>query len=147
MLVERILPIALKRLSKLQADAILPDAAMLLSDTHISLVVVCNADGEMIGVITKTDIVRQIANCQGSRCTTAASAVMTRDVTYCHPGDPLHDVLSKMKVSGFVHIPIVDQDFRPCGVINARDALQLLLGDVEYDVSLLRDYVMGVGYR
>jgi len=73
--------------------------------------------------------------------------VMTRNVTYCHPGDPLHDVLSKMKVSGFVHIPIVDRDSKPCGVINARDALQLLLGDVECDVSLLRDYVMGIGYR
>ncbi len=147
MLVERTLPIALKRLRTIQANAILPDAAKLLSDTHISLVVVCNADRKMIGVITKTDIVRQIASCQGSRCRSAASAVMTRDITYCHPGDPLRDVLSKMKVSGFVHIPIVDRDFRPLGVINDRDALKLLLGDVEYDISLLRDYVMGVGYR
>jgi CBS domain-containing protein len=147
MLVERILPIALERLSTIEADAILPDAAKVLSDTHKSLVVVCNADGKMIGVITKTDIVRQVANCPGRPCTMAAAAVMTRNVTYCHPGDPLHDVLSKMKVSGFVHIPIVDRDSKPCGVINARDALQLLLGDVECDVSLLRDYVMGIGYR
>ena len=147
MLVERILPIALKRLRTIEPDAILPDAAKLLSDTHISLVVVCNADRKMIGVITKTDIVRQIANCQGSRCTSAASAVMTRDITYCHSGDLLRDVLSKMKVSGFVHIPIVGQDSRPFGVIYARDALQFLLGDVECDISLLRDYVMGVGYR
>lgn len=72
---------------------------------------------------------------------------MTRNVTYCHPGDSLHDVLSKMKMSGFVHIPIVDQDSRPCGVINSRDALQFILRDVEYDISLLRDYVMSVGYR
>ena len=79
--------------------------------------------------------------------TAAASAVMTRNVTYCHPGDPLHDVLSKMKVSGFVQIPIVDRDSKPCGVLNARDALPLLLGEVECDVSLLRDYVIGIGYR
>jgi len=72
---------------------------------------------------------------------------MTRDVTYCHPNDSLHDVLSKMKEQGLVHIPIVDGDFKPAGVINARDALQVLLGEVEYDVSLLRDYVVGIGYR
>lgn len=147
MLVERILPIALKRLSTIRADASLTDAAKLLCDTHISLVVVCSPDGVMVGVMTKTDVVRQIAHCQGSRCTTAAAAVMTRDVTYCHPSDSLHDVLSKMKEHGFVHIPIVDQDSKPSGVLNVRDALQVLLGEVEFDASVLRDYVMGIGYH
>ena len=147
MLVERILPIALERLMTIQADAFITDAARLLCDTHISLVVVCNPDGAMVGVISKTDVVRQIAHGRGSPGTTTAAAVMTRDVTYCHPSDSLHDVLSKMKERGFVHIPIVDQNPRPAGVINARDALQVLLGEVEYDVSFLREYVMGMGYR
>lgn len=146
-LVERVLPIALKRLNTIQAGALLTDAAKLLCDTHKALLVVCNPDGVMVGIISKTDIVRQIAHCEGSRCTTPAEAVMTRDVTYCHSGDPLHDVLSKMKERGFVHVPIVDQESKPIGVINARDALQVLLGDVEYDVSFLRDYVTGIGYR
>jgi CBS domain-containing protein len=131
----------------MQADAILADAAGLLCETHISLVVVCNPGGAMVGVITKTDIVRQIAHCQGSHGRTPVAGVMTRDVTYCHPRDSLHDVLSTMKERGLVHIPIVDQDSKPTGVINARDALQVLLGDVEYDVSFLRDYVAGIGYR
>jgi CBS domain-containing protein len=147
MLVERVLPIALKRLNTIPIGALLTDAAKLLCDTHRSLLVVCNADGAMAGVITKTDIVRQIASCEGGRCTIPAEAVMTRDVTYCHPSDSLHDVLSKMKERGLVHVPIVDQESKPVGVINARDALQVLLGDVEYDVSFLRDYVMGLGYH
>jgi hypothetical protein len=58
---------------------------------HKSLLVVCNPDGVMVGIISKTDIVRQIAYCEGSRCTTPAEAVMRRDVTYCHPSDSLHD--------------------------------------------------------
>ena len=66
MLVERILPVALKRLITIPADAFLTDAAKLLSNTHISLVVVCDPDGVMVGVITKTDIVRQIAHYEGS---------------------------------------------------------------------------------
>ena len=146
-LVERVLPIAIQRLNTIQAGTLLTDAAKLLCDTHKALLVVCNPDGVMVGIISKTDIVRQIAHCEGSRCTTPAEAVMTRDVTYCHPSDPLDDVLSKMKERGFVHVPIVDQESKPIGVINARDALQVLLGDVEYDVSFLRDYVTGIGYR
>jgi CBS domain-containing protein len=82
----------------------------------------------MVGIITKTDVVRQIAHCQGVSCTMSATAVMTRDVTYCHPSDVLQDVLSIMKERGFVHIPIIDQDSRPAGVLNvaARSELDLI---------------------
>ena len=147
MLVERALPIATMRLNTIQAGASLSDAAKLLCDTHISLLVVCSSDGVMVGVVSKTDIVRQIARSEGSCSTTSTESVMTRDVTSCHPGDSLHDVLLKMKERGLVHVPIIDGDSKPVGVMNARDALQVLLGDVEYDVSFLRDYIMGIGYH
>ncbi len=32
-------------------------------------------------------------------------------------------------------------------VLNARDALQVLLTGAEQEETLLRDYVMGIGYR
>ena len=147
MRVERVLPIAIQRLITIRDDALVTDAAKLLSSTHKSLVVVCNPDGVMVGVISKTDVARQMAHCQGVSCTMSVAAVMTRDVTYCHPNDVLKDVLSIMKERGFVHIPIVDQDSRPSGVLNARDALQVLLGEVEYDGSFIRDYIMGIGYH
>jgi CBS domain-containing protein len=145
--VERILPIALQRLITIPDDALLTDAAKLLSSAHISLVVVCNPDGVMVGVITKTDIVRQIAHCHGLSCTMSAAAAMTRTLTYCHPSDALQDVLSIIKEHGFVHIPIVEQDFRPVGVVNARDALQALLVEADDEGLLLRDYIMGIGYH
>jgi len=147
MRVERVLPIAIQRLITIRDDALVTDAAKLLSSTHKSLVVVCNSDEVMVGVISKTDVVRQMAHCQGVSCTMSVAAVMTRDVTYCHPNDVLQDVLSIMKERGFVHIPIVDQDSRPSGVLNVRDALQVLLGEVVYDGSFLRDYIMGIGYH
>jgi CBS domain-containing protein len=147
MLVERVLSMARERLITISADALLRDAAKLLCDTQVSLVVVCNSDGAMVGVITKTDIIGQISHCQGCACTTATAAVMTQDVTYCHPSDLLHGVWLVMKERGFLHIPVIDQDFRPAGVVNARDALQALLGEVEDEELLLRDYVMGIGYR
>ena len=146
MLVERILPVALRLLVTIQSDAALVDVAKLLSNTHISLVVVCGADGAMVGVITKTDVVRQVSGQEALNTITAAS-VMVRDVTYCRPGDTLHDALSIMKERGFVHIPIIDQESKAVGVLNARDALQALLTEAEHDESFLRDYIMGAGYH
>ena len=72
---------------------------------------------------------------------------MSKNVTYCHPGDSLKEVWSIMRKKGFLHVPIVSEDFKPLGVINERDALFALWEGSEYDEALLRDYVMGVGYR
>ena len=147
MLVESILPVAKQRMITVQTDASLVDAANLLSDTHRALLVVCNEDGAIAGVVTKTDVVRQVAKYHGVVDNIRVSIVMTQDVTSCRPNDLLHDVLALMKSRGFVHIPIVGTDFRPRGVVNARDALQALLREVKDEELLLRAYVMGVGYR
>ena len=72
---------------------------------------------------------------------------MTTQVTYCRPGDPLQEVWSRMKECGFRHIPVIDGEAKPVGVLNARDALQALLAHATDEAALLRDYVMGVGYR
>jgi CBS domain-containing protein len=146
-LVSSIDAVARSRLVTITDDALLVDAARLLSDTHISLVVVCDHDGAMVGVITKTNIVQQIGRCGESACTTAVADVMTRDVTYCRPTDSLPDVLSMMAKRGFVHMPVVDENSKPLGVVNDRDALRALMAEQKYEASLLRDYIMGIGYR
>lgn len=146
MLVDRVLPLASRRLVTVGDDAPLLEAARLLGGSS-DLVVVCGPDGLLKGVITKTDIVRQIGQCQGSTCQIAVSSVMTQDVTICRQTDWLHDVWSIMKEQRLKNIPVTDAGSRPIGVLNARDALQALMQEVEQVETLLRDYVMGVGYR
>lgn len=146
-LVSSIAEVARSRLVTIGVDGLLRDAAKLLADTQISLVVVCDTDGAMAGVITKTNIVQLIGGCCGSACVISAADVMTPDVIYCRPSDYLLDVLSMMEKRGFVHVPVVDENFKPLGVINARDALRELVTEEKYEGALLRDYVMGVGYR
>ena len=114
-LVSSIDAVAHSRLVTISVDALLVDVAKLLSDTQVSLVVVCDSEGAMVGVITKTNIVQQIGRCGGNACTTAAADVMTRDVAYCRPTDCLPDVLSTMEKRGFVHVPVVDEEFQTVG--------------------------------
>lgn len=52
-----------------------------------------------------------------------------------------------MKERRLKNVPIADEESRPVGVLNARDALQGLLEEVEDEESLLRDYVMSIGYQ
>jgi CBS domain-containing protein len=145
--VEKIVPVARERLVTVRDDAPLTEAAKFLDGHHVNLVVVCDKHGAMAGVITRTDVVRQMSLCMGCGCSAAAAAVMTKDVIYCRPGDLLQDVWSIMKERKLLHVPIVGEDMKPLGVINARDALFVLLEGSEYEAALLRDYVMGIGYR
>jgi CBS domain-containing protein len=147
MFVEQMLPRARERLATIGAAASVKEAAALMSGSHIDLVVVCGHDGGMVGVISKTDLVRQMGQCAGDGSTARVDTIMTRDVISCRSDDALRDIWSTMKLRGLQRIPIVDRRGKPTGIVYARDALQNLLGEVENEEALLRDYVMGVGYR
>lgn len=146
MIVEQLLPAARARLVTVSTDVPVTRLAALLSGEH-DLVVVCEPSGAMAGVVSKTDLVRLLKECHVDVCGQRASVAMTTQVTYCRPGDPLHEVWSLMTERGFRHVPVIDGEARPVGVLNARDALQALLAHATDEAALLRDYVMGVGYR
>jgi signal-transduction protein with cAMP-binding, CBS, and nucleotidyltransferase domain len=145
MFVERLLPAAHAKLVTIAEDAPLVDAARFLS-TGTDLVIVCNPTGSLAGIITKTNVIKHVSAAGEHGCGIAASAAMTRDVVLCRPGDLLRDVWARMKERGLKNIPVVDQDSRPLGVLHARDILQVLLKESKDEESMLRDYVMGVGY-
>ena len=145
MFVERLLPGARKRLVTIADHTPLIEAAKLLS-SGTDLLVVCGSVGLLAGVVTKTDVVRQMSNCQGAGCTTAVSSTMTREVVLCRPDEFLHDVWIRIRERSLKNIPVAGRDSRPLGVLNARDILQVLLRESEDEEAMLRDYVMGIGY-
>ncbi|NGM86978.1 CBS domain-containing protein [Parapusillimonas sp. SGNA-6] len=146
-LIRAVLPTAGKRLVKIQDSAQLVEAARLLSEKEASLVVVCDSQGLMRGVVTKSDVVKQISHCQGCSCTTTVTEVMSKSVIACHPDEDLYDVWLLMKEKGLKQIPVADESSRPLGLLYVSAALEVLMKEVEYEDLHLRDYVMGIGYR
>jgi CBS domain-containing protein len=145
MFVKQMLPRARERLAVIEAEAPVREAAYLMSKPNTDLVVVCS-HGDMVGVVTKLDIVSQISRCTGFGCITRVESVTTRDVTYCRASELLRDVWSVTKERGLQRIPVLDGARSPIRVIYTRDALQTLLGEAESEDELLRDYIAGVGY-
>lgn len=139
-------PAAQARLTTLPDDAPLVRAAELF-DTRTDMLAVCDVDGQLRGVITKTDVVTHISQCQGANCMVSVSWVMNRDVVLCRSGDSLADVWARMQERGLKNVPFVDQSLHPVGIINERDLLQELLKESTDEESLMRNYVMGLGYR
>lgn len=146
MIVEEMLAEGRKKLATIIDSAKLIEAAKLLS-AGTDLVIVCNSQGILQGIVTKTDVVRQIGSCQGTACTCRVSSIMTREVIMCRGDDHLQDVSNLMKKGHLKNIPVVDPNNRPIGVLTARAVLRVLLKDAKFEEAQLVDYVMGVGYQ
>jgi hypothetical protein len=68
-----------------------------------------------------------------------------RDVVLCESKDLLHDVWMRMKARDLKMFLL--RKAWPLGLLHVRDILQVLLNESENEEAMLRDYVMGVGYR
>ena len=139
--------VARSRLLTVGVDALLAEVAAALSSAQISLVMVCDAAGAVVGVITETILVRQLGFGQAGVFSTPAGDVMSREYTVCGPADTLSEVLAMMHERGLIHVPVVDAGNKPLGVLNARDGLRALLAAGNHEEALLRNYVMGLGYQ
>lgn len=146
-LVSGVEAVARSRLLTVTPDALLSEVAALLSSAQISVVVVCDAAGATVGVITETILIRHLGLAPADFFTTRAGDVMTPDFTACAPEDLLSDVLAMMHTRGLIHVLLLGPDRQPLGVLNARDGLRVLLAAGSYEEALLRNYVMGIGYQ
>lgn len=146
MFVESLMQKARERLVTIADGTRLIEAARLLPP-GTNLVIVCDPVGRMAGVVTRTDIVSQISFCDEASCVADIPLAVTRDVVSCRTEDELKDVWRRITETGFRNIPVKCEDDRPLGIVTAQDVFRTLLDEAEYDQAMLRDYVMGVGYR
>jgi CBS domain-containing protein len=147
LLVNGIEAVARSRLLTVAANSLLVEVAALLSSAQISVVVVCDAAGAPLGTITETLLIRRLGLGQADFFTTHAGDVMTRGFVACAPEDLLSDVLATMHARGLIHVLVVDSGNKLLGVVNARDGLRALLAAGNHEETLLRNYVMGIGYQ
>ncbi|MCB1365331.1 MAG: CBS domain-containing protein [Rhodobacteraceae bacterium] len=146
MRIENFLPTARKRMCCIGPDAALLRAARLLERRH-DILLVCDEGGPLAGIVTKSDVVRQMGVCTGASCTAPVVEAMTRDVVKVAPDGRMQDAWEIMKSRGLKNIPVVGPGDRPLGVLTARDVLQSLWQEVQHEEDLLFNYVMNVGYR
>lgn len=138
---------AISRLVLLDQNKPLIEAANILADPAVDLIVVCDDASGMVGVVSRLDIVARISHCQGHSCTETISMAMTRHVKFCRQEDDLEETWIRMKQEKLKNFPVIDTSGAPIAVAAIRDVLEHLFTELDHEESLLRDYVMGVGYR
>src|SRR5689334_995884 len=137
MRIEQLSPLTSARLKVITIEATLQTAALSLSSPNIGLVIVCNGDGRMAGVLSKSDLIRHLAH--QCRAKSSVVALMSREVISCNPSDEVYAVWQTMVARRLQNIPILGADSTPLGVLDIRDAGRSLYEQEQYQEHMLSD--------
>jgi CBS domain-containing protein len=116
-------------------DLSVREAVRLMNEKRRGCVLVVE-NGRLAGIFTERDLLRLLADGRPLE-NTQVGQVMTREPEVLRPEHGIAVALNKMSVGGYRHIPLVDADGRPAGLVAMRDI-------VAFIVSLFPDTVLTV---
>tara|TARA_B100001250_G_C19761234_1_gene772538 strand:+ start:335 stop:886 length:552 start_codon:yes stop_codon:yes gene_type:complete len=77
----------------------------------------------LIGILTERDVLLKVTGKGFDLDLVTVEEFMTEDPEHLTPEDPLAYALNKMHIGGFRHVPIVDDDLKPVGLISISDII------------------------
>lgn len=102
--------------------------------------------GRIAGIFTERDALNKVLAASLDPDTTILEQVMVPDPQAIRADKPLAYALLMMAEGGFRHVPVVDDDGGPLGMVSARDALGQDLVDLERDMQRLEALEGSIGY-
>ena len=118
----------------------LADAAKLLTNHGIGALVVTDAEGHTVGIISERDIVRALGEKESAALETPVAEIMTRKVVSCSRHDKLVDLMQRMTDGKFRHLPVIE-DGQLIGIVSIRDVVESRLEELEQESDTLREYI------
>ncbi len=105
-------------------DATVDEAAGLMWEKNVGSLIVVDKVGKLAGIITEKDIVFSVTKSLIGRGV-PVSSVMSRTSVLGGPNEALGTGIEKMRKVGVRHLPIIDKEGNPLGVLSMRDALDV----------------------
>jgi CBS domain-containing protein len=123
-------------------EASLHEAVSLLSEHRIGVVLVTDAAGDPVGILSERDLV-QIMATEGCKLDDKlVSDAMTADLIVGVPDDDLEYVMSVMIQRRIRHLPILDGDHL-AGLVSIGDVVKSQIDDAVTEIRFLRSYIGG----
>ncbi len=111
----------------LPEDATVSRAVEVMRKKRVSAVLVVSRTRprRLVGIFTERDLVGRALGTRGFRARKLGQ-FMTKDPETLTPRDSVAYALNKMAVGRFRHVPVVDGDGMPTGMISARDLIDFI---------------------
>ncbi|MGA7389259.1 MAG: CBS domain-containing protein [Pseudolabrys sp.] len=115
-------------------------AAKVMAERGIGAVVVLGADHRIVGILSERDIVQALAKHGLAVLSEPVSQVMTREVKTCSEDDTIGDLMARMTVGRFRHLPVVQQE-KLIGIVSIGDAVKSRVEEIDQEAKTLREYI------
>jgi len=120
-------------------------ASRLMAEKRIGALLV--VDGKRIaGIFTERDALNKVLATGLDPDTTTLAQVMVANPQTISADKPLAYALQMMADGGFRHVPVVDAEGLPVGMVSARDALGADIVELERDLKRLEELENSIGY-
>lgn len=98
-------------------------AAKLMKLNHVSALMVEGPTHRLLGIVTERDIVFRTVAAGGLPGEMGVTQIMTQNPRSITVDKPFGHALHMMYEGEFRHVPVVDEEGCPIGMVSARDAL------------------------
>ena len=115
-------------------DATITEAACVLAERRIGIIVVSDSAGQLRGVLSERDVVRAVGSHGNMAPTMRVEEFMSHDVVTCKPHTPAQEALKVMNERGFRHLP-VSEGGKVVGLISITDLHKHLLDQYALDAE------------
>jgi len=96
------------------------DAVKTMAEKSIGAILIVEA-GKVAGIFTERDLMNKVVSKELDPSSTRIADVMTASPKTARASDAAIDSLELMASGGFRHLPVVDDDGHPIGIVSQRD--------------------------
>ncbi len=109
------------------------EAARVMKEHRIGCVLI-EEGGRLVGIFTERDILTKLVGTGYDPAKVQVDGVMTRNPETLTPDDPIAFAMQLMSVGGFRHVPLVDADRRPVGILSMKDIVEYLVEHISSEI-------------
>jgi CBS domain-containing protein len=112
----------------------------ILAQRQIGSLVVTGVDHRIVDIVSERDVIRVLVEHGVEILQSPVSEIITRNVVSCELNETITDIMERMTLSKFRHVPVVDQG-RLIGIVSIGDVVKARLEELEHEQDLLCDYI------
>lgn len=120
--VSRLHPTAPRQVSPTHSVA---QTVALMRQERVGCVLVCE-NQRVVGIFTERDLMKRVL-AAGKPLTVPVGDCMTPHPVTVHPKEPIAAAVRHMEEGGYRHLPVVDSDGRPVGVLSIKRIVHYLV--------------------
>lgn len=140
MLVDTILKTKGSLVHTLPQTGTLIDAVTALNTHNVGALVIIDADGKPVGILSERDIVRRLGQDPAGILALSIADCMTRDLVTCGRDTLVADVMERMTRRHIRHMPVTENGAL-VGIISIGDVVKAKIEEVEHEAEALKEYI------